>query len=220
MLLAVVSVLTMFVGNLLALVQANLKRLLGYSSVAHAGYMLAAVVCNQVVTLDGPPELQLDGVQALLVYLSAYLFMTIGAFAVVVWYQRSSHSELIDDLAGLAQRAPGIAFAMMLFMLSLTGIPPTAGFVGKVLILKATVISGGYWWLGLAIVINSVISAFYYVNIMRVMYLQPPKPGLTLRPAFCSPVVIGLCATATLLIIVQFGVLLDITDAPLRVFLG
>jgi NADH-quinone oxidoreductase subunit N len=125
---------------------------------------------------------------------------------------------LIEDLAGLAQRAPAIAFAMMIFMLALTGIPPTAGFLGKLLILKATVVSSGYWWLGLAIVINSVISAFYYVNIMRVMYLLPPKKGLVLRPAFASPVVIGLCAAATLLIILQFGVLLDITDAPLSVF--
>lgn len=221
-LLALVAVVTMFVGNLLALVQINLKRLLGYSSVAHAGYMLAAVVCNQVADVNGRPTMQLDGVQSLLVYLAAYLFMTLGAFAVVVWYQRSSHSELIEDLAGLArpERAPGVAFAMMIFMLSLTGIPPTAGFVGKMLILRATVISSTYWWLGLAIVVNSVISAFYYVNIMRVMYLQPPKPGIKLRPAFCSPVVIGLCCAATLLIIIQFGVLLDITDAPLRVFLG
>lgn len=216
--LSLVAVLTMFVGNLLALLQSNLKRMLGYSSVAHAGYLLAAVVCNQVNTEGLRPIVELGGTQAMLIYLSVYFFMTLGAFAVTVWYQRSSGSERIDDLAGLAVTAPAMAVAMLLFMLSLTGIPPTAGFVGKLYILLAAIASGTYWWLGLAIILNSVISAFYYMNVVRVMFFLPPDPKLKLRPALLSPVVVAICAVATLALMLQFGVLVELTNAPLGVF--
>ncbi len=215
-LLAIIAVATMFVGNLLALLQTNLKRLLGYSSVAHAGYMLAAVACNYCDARGA----QTPGVEALLVYLAAYLFMTTGAFAVVVWYQRSSGSERIADYAGLARRSMPMAIAMLVFMLSLTGIPPTAGFVGKLLILVSTVSYTPYWWLGAAIVVNSVISAFYYMNVVRVMFHQPPPPGLVLRPAFCTPVVVGVCAVATVLLMLQAGALIELVKAPLGLFLA
>ncbi|MCC7491817.1 MAG: NADH-quinone oxidoreductase subunit N [Fimbriimonadaceae bacterium] len=217
---AILAVLTMFVGNLLALLQANIKRLLGYSSVAHAGYLLAAVACNFAVTTGGAgAAVRLDGVQAMLIYLAAYLFMTVGAFAVVVWYQRNSGSELVEDYAGLAQRSPGMAVAMLIFMLSLTGIPPTAGFVGKLFILRATIAQGELWWLGLAIVLNSVISAFYYMNVVRVMFYLKPKAGVVLRPTFATPAVVGLCAAATILLLLQFGVLVELTAAPLGAIL-
>lgn len=214
-LVGLVAVVTMFTGNLLALLQSNLKRLLGYSSVAHAGYLLVGVTANYSVEAQGGLSPRYDGAQALLIYLAAYLFMTIGAFAVAVWYERGSGTNLIDDYAGLGHRAPLPAFAMAVFMLGLTGIPPTGGFIGKLFLLKASVIAPGQWWLGLMIVINSVISAFYYVNVIRLMYLQPPREGVTFRPAFCSPAVYALCAAMTLIMGLAFGVLIDITRVPL-----
>lgn len=214
-LVAMVAAVTMFTGNLLALLQANLKRMLGYSSVAHAGYLLVGVTANFAVEAQGNLSPRYDGVQGLLIYLAAYLFMVTGAFAVAVWYERGSGTNQIDDYAGLGQRAPLIAFAMMVFMLGLTGIPPTGGFIGKLFLLKAAVAAPGQWWLGLLIIINSVISAFYYVNVIRLMYLQPPREGVSLRAAFCTPAVIGLCAVVTLLIGLWFGVLVDLTRVPL-----
>ena len=104
-------------------------------------------------------------------------------------------------------------------MLALTGIPPTAGFIGKLYLLRSAVMSGDWWWLGLMIVINSVISAAYYINVVRVMFFLQPTSQWQFRPAFSSPVVVGLCATATVLLSLQFGVLLDLSNPPLTSFL-
>jgi proton-translocating NADH-quinone oxidoreductase chain N len=207
-LLSILAVASMFTGNLLALLQSNFKRMLGYSGVAHAGYLLVALVTN------GP---DLRGVQALLIYLLAYLLMTMGAFAVVVWYQRAGGSEEIEDFAGLAQREPLMAVALTLFLLALTGIPPTAGFVGKLHILLATV-TPDYAWLGVVIVVNSVISLYYYWNLARLMWLREPRSRAPLRASFCAPAVVYVCATLTLLCGLQFGWLWELTRTPLSEF--
>src|SRR4029079_19014225 len=148
------SVITMTVGNVAAVTQSNVKRMLAYSSIAHAGYVLIGIVA-------GTPR----GITATLVYLLIYSFMQLGAFAVLVVLRRSDVAgEELKDFSGLAFRSPFAAFAMLLFMLSLGGIPPTAGFMGKFWLFSAA-IDAHYYWLAVIGVLNSAISLYYYVRI-------------------------------------------------------
>ena len=152
----------MTVGNLAALTQTNLKRMLAYSSIAHAGYLLIGVVA-------GTPR----GVSAMLIYLLIYAFMQLGAFAVIVMMRRQDVvGDELKDFSGLYVRHPLAAFAMLLFMLSLGGIPPTAGFMGKFWLFGAA-IEAGYVWLAVIGVLNSAISLYYYIRIVVFMYLKP-----------------------------------------------
>jgi len=156
----VLAVLTMTGGNLAALRQTNIKRMLAYSSVAHAGYLLVGMVAG------GP-----DGGSAVLFYLIAYAFMTLGAFAVVVALgRRGAPNENLDDYAGVAFRSPFLGVAMTVFMLSLAGMPPLGGFIGKFYVFGAAVKAG---YVGLAVigVINSVISVYYYAGVLVRMYM-------------------------------------------------
>jgi proton-translocating NADH-quinone oxidoreductase chain N len=210
-LLAIIAVATMFTGNLLALVQSNFKRLLAYSAIAHAGYMLVALVC------DDPEHHR--GVQALLIYLMAYLLMTLGTFAFVIWYQRQTGSENIEDYAGLAGRDAPMAVVLSILMLSLTGIPPTAGFIGKLHILLCTA-NPQWWWLGAVVVINSVISLYYYWNVARLMWLVEPTVEFKPRRTLCTPAVVWFCGLLTLGLGLQFEPLLSVSDAPLAPFAG
>lgn len=170
-LLAVLAALSMSVGNLVALSQQNIKRMLAYSSIAHAGYMLIGVVAVQ-----GSPAPLGTGIGAVLYYLVAYTFTNIGAFAVAIVVERHLRTDLIPDYAGLSQRAPFVALAMAVFMLSLTGVPPTALFFGK-FFLFASAIHSGLLWLAAVGILNSVISLYYYVGVIRAMYLQPAAEG-------------------------------------------
>ncbi len=173
LLLAGLAALTMTVGNLLALLQRNLKRMLAYSSIAHAGYLLIALAAWK------SPWAQ----QGLLYYLLAYLFTNLGAFFVAMVAADATGSDEIPDHAGLSQRAPWVALAMVVFMLSLTGIPPTAGFVGKFYLFAAAVDAGLLWLAALAVA-NSVVSLYYYVGVLRALYLMPPAaPGPVAVPA-------------------------------------
>lgn len=165
-LLWVLAVLTMTVGNVAALAQDNIKRMLAFSGIAHAGYILVAVITGSKM-----------GSSSVLYYLLAYAFMNIGAFGVVALIGRKGEEYLnIDDYAGMGFKMPGIAFAMSVFMFSMAGIPPLAGFVGKFYIFSAAVDAG---YIGLAIigVINSVISAYYYLRVTVVMYMKEPVSG-------------------------------------------
>jgi NADH-quinone oxidoreductase subunit N len=160
----VLSVVTMTVGNIGALTQTNIKRLLAYSSIAHAGYVLIAVVAGTT-----------RGVTAALVYMMVYAFMQLGAFAVVVMLRRRDViGDRVDDLAGLSATHPASALAMLIFMLSLGGIPPTAGFMGKFWVFGAA-IESGYIWLALIGVLNSAISLYYYVRVVVSMYVATPE---------------------------------------------
>jgi NADH-quinone oxidoreductase subunit N len=161
--LAAVSLATMTVGNVGALVQSNLKRMLAYSSIAHVGYMLIGVA-----TASG------RGTSAVLFYLLAYTATNLGAFIAVIAAARLTGSERIADLRGLAQRAPWIAFALAVSMLSLAGLPPFAGFFGKLYLFQAA-IEGGLGVLAVAGVINSAISLFYYAQVIHAMYIAPPE---------------------------------------------
>ena len=160
LLLAIVSALTMTVGNLAALPQRNVKRLLAYSSIAHGGYLLMGAVL-----------LTPEGLGAIIFYLIVYLFMNLGAFYVVVLIANESGSEMIEGYRGLSSRAPYVAGAMAIFLFSLTGIPPFAGFFGKWLLFNA-VISKGLYWLAFIGLLNSVVSLYYYARIIKAMYLE------------------------------------------------
>ena len=168
LMLAIVSALTMTVGNLAALPQQNVKRLLAYSSIAHGGYLLMGGVL-----------LTSEGVGAILFYLVVYLFMNLGAFYVVVLIANEEGSEMIDGYRGLASRAPLVAGAMAIFLFSLTGIPPFAGFFGKWL-LFAAVLEQGYYWLAFVGLLNSVVSLYYYARIVKAMYLESADEETTL----------------------------------------
>ena len=150
----------MTVGNLAALPQQNVKRLLAYSSIAHGGYLLMGGVLRTS-----------EGIGAILFYLIVYLFMNLGAFYVVVLVANEMGSETIDGYRGLGSRAPLIAIAMVIFLASLTGIPPFAGFFGKWLLFTA-VLEQGYYWLALVGLLNSVVSLYYYARIFKAMYFE------------------------------------------------
>jgi NADH-quinone oxidoreductase subunit N len=178
--LAALAALTMTVGNLAALRQTNLKRMLAYSSIAHAGYVLVGVAAGSEA-----------GIRAVLFYLLAYAFMNVGAFAVIVAASRFAgmvgDGETLDDLAGLAARKPGLAAAMALFMLSLAGVPPLAGFMGKLYVFGAAV-QADLTWLAILGVVNSVISAYYYLRVVVFMYMREGVP----EEAGAAPVCLAL----------------------------
>ena len=176
---AVVSALTMTLGNVVAIAQSSIKRMLAYSSIAHAGYILMAAVAG------GQSRLSEFAASAALFYLMAYALMNLGAWAVVIAVEkREGEGNLIDDFAGLGATRPGLALAMAVFMLSLTGLPPTVGFIGKFYVFRAA-IDAGYMWLALVGVVTSLISAFYYLRVVYVMYMQPlPEREPELQSSF------------------------------------
>jgi NADH-quinone oxidoreductase subunit N len=186
----VLAVLTMTIGNLVAIAQANLKRMLAYSTIAHMGYLLMGLVVGSRL-----------GVAAILFYSLAYACMTIGAFAMVVLLARGTvRGDQIDDFTGLAQRSPLAAGTMLLFLLSLTGIPPTAGFAGKFFLFAAAV-DAGYIWLALIAVVNSAISLFYYMRVAMVMYMRElPPQGIVLSRSPALYCALLLAAVVTLIL--------------------
>jgi NADH-quinone oxidoreductase subunit N len=160
---AVLSALTLIVGNVVALVQPNIKRMLAYSSIAHAGYILIAVAASMATP---------DGVSSALFYMFAYLFSTMGAFAVVIAVERKTNEGVeLDDYKGLAKRSPWLALAMAYFMLSLTGVPPTGGFSGKFYVFRAA-LDADLLWLAIVGVITSAISGYYYLRVVYTMYMM------------------------------------------------
>jgi NADH-quinone oxidoreductase subunit N len=157
--LAAVATATMSLGNLLALAQTNIKRLLAYSSIAHAGYALIGLVA-----------LSEFGAASLVFYLAAYIVTNLAAFAIVILFARSAGSERIADYAGLSRRSPGLALGMLVAMLSLAGMPPLAGFVAKVYVFAAAVESG-LIWLAVVGVLNAIVGLYYYLTVLKVVYL-------------------------------------------------
>ncbi len=164
-LLWIICAVTMTLGNVTALLQENMKRMLAYSSIAHAGYILLGVLAaNQM------------GVQGVTFYFFAYAFMNMGAFGLVIYLKRGNIvGDRVDDFTGLAQTHPLAAVIMVIFLLSLAGIPPTAGFVGKFLLFAAA-IKAGFYWLVVIAALNSVIALFYYFRVAKVMYMKNPEP--------------------------------------------
>lgn len=195
------AVITMTAGNISALAQKDIKRMLAYSSIAHAGYILVGVAPGTM-----------DGVRAMVFYLMAYSFMNIGAFAVVsVLERRSQIGSNISDYAGLATRSPLLALVMLLFMFSLTGIPPFIGFWGKLYVFRAAV-EANLTWLAIAGMLNSAISAFYYLGVVVQMYMRPlPEDAAE----SIAPINLKAPVIATLVITAVLTVLFGIWPTPL-----
>jgi NADH-quinone oxidoreductase subunit N len=187
----ILAVLTMTAGNVIALVQNNIKRMLAYSAIAHAGYVIVGMAA-------GPGH---DAGGAILYYLLGYAFTNLAAFAVVVALERGAEPhDQIADYRGLAREHPGLAAAMALCLLSLTGVPPLAGFVGKFYIFAAA-LNAGLVWLVVIAVLNSVVSTYYYVGVIVAMYMQ--EGGVTVarmsrRPGLLISVVVGVAGVIAL----------------------
>ena len=195
----VLSILTMTIGNLVALQQRQVVRLLAYSSVAQAGYMLLPFT---LVGLGSDPTVTNElAFSSAVLYILIYGVMNLGAFGVVIAVAREAPGALISDFSGLARRAPGLALAMAMFMLSLAGIPPLAGFWGKFRIFEAAM-QAEQTWIAIVMVLNSVISVFYYVLIIRAMYFVDVPQARPLRaPAGVVAVVIPAAVTMLLVFI-------------------
>lgn len=186
------SIATMAIGTVLAIQQTNIKRMLAYSSIAHAGYILMGFAVHTEA-----------GFRAMLVYLLIYMFMNVGAFAVVTMLRSEGVTgEDLDQYKGLAKEHPFVSAVMLLFMFSLTGIPPTAGFIAKFNLFKA-VVDAGYTWLAVVAVLFSVVSAFFYLRVVMYMYMYEPEgevPSLNLSPS------LGLALVLLVVGVVVFGV--------------
>jgi NADH-quinone oxidoreductase subunit N len=199
------AIVTMTVGNVAALTQSNLKRMLAYSSIAHAGYVLIGVVAGTE-----------RGVTAMLVYILIYSFMQLGAFGVLVLLHRQDVvGDELKDFSGLHFRHPFAAFAMLLFMLSLGGIPPTAGFMGKFWLFGAA-IEAKYYWLAVIGVLNSAISLYYYVRIVVFMYLRKDTMGSEPKMTPSIALALGVAVIATLVLGVYPRLLFDVAAASAR----
>ena len=207
----VLAALTMTLGNLVALTQDNVKRMLAYSSIAHTGYMLVGFAAFSAG--------QLAGLEGLLYYGAAYAFMNLGAFAVIAALQKQiGITSNLSTFAGLVKREPALAWLMTLFLLSLTGIPPTAGFFGKFYVILAAVQAGG-WLTALAIlaVLNAAAAAFYYLRVVVYMFMRDPGAEIELRP-HGRLVWAGLVVTTVLTIALGLfpGILLSIVETAAK----
>jgi NADH-quinone oxidoreductase subunit N len=198
-----VALATMVVGNFAAILQSNIKRMLAYSSIAHAGYVLVAVAAHSAT-----------GSAAAMFYLAAYAFTNLGAFAVVTYFSRKGEKYVaIEDFAGLAQKQPAMAAMLAIFLLSLIGVPLTGGFFGKFYIFKAA-LDANLVWLTVLGLLNSAVAAYYYLRILVVMYMQEPgEASENLPPAGPAlQVAVYGSAVATLLLGVLPSLVLDFAN--------
>ena len=202
-----ISILTMAVGNIVALSQTNIKRMLAYSSIAHAGYALLGII-----TANN------EGLASMMNYLMIYAFMNIGAFAVIIMLRTEGFKgDNISDYEGLAKTHPLAAALMLIFMFSLTGIPPTAGFIGKLYIFMSA-INAGYTWLVIVAVLFSAISAYFYLRIVIYMYMRDPKMEVGLTTSFSNSIALGITTIAVLLIGVFPTALVEFAKAAVKGF--
>jgi len=183
MILWVLAVVTMTLGNIVAISQENIKRMLAYSSIAHAGFILVAMTAGGYMATA-----------SIMYYLMAYTVMNLGAFAVVIIYgKKGEENILISDYAGSGFKYPFLSVAMVIFMFSLAGIPPLAGFIGKFYIFGAAV-KQGFIWLAIIAVLNSVVATYYYLRVTVIMYMKEPVKEVG-QLSYSIPIVIALLAT-------------------------
>jgi NADH-quinone oxidoreductase subunit N len=186
--LLVLSVASLIVGNVVAIAQSNIKRMLAYSTIAQIGFVLLGMVAGVV---DGDAAGTADAWGSSLFYIVTYVMTTVGTFGVVMMLSRSGfEAETLDDLRGLNQRSPWVALVMLLLMFSLAGIPPLVGFYAKFVIL-GSVVSAGLLWLAILAVMLSLVAAFYYLRIVKLMYFDDPADGAKLDPERSAQVVLA-----------------------------
>jgi NADH-quinone oxidoreductase subunit N len=197
--LGVLGTLSATVGNTAAFVQNNIKRLLAYSSIAHAGYMLCAMSLL-LKTAATPDPIGLSS-RTILFYLAVYVFMNLGAFTVAGLVERQSGTETLDGFAGLSRRNPILAACMTLFLFSFVGLPPLAGFFAKFNILVALGQAGGWWWVLVGVIlINTVLSLYYYMRVVRAMYLVDSD-----APAFVGhPLGVAISLMCAIVLVLMF----------------
>ncbi len=190
---------TLVVGNIVALVQTSIKRMLAYSSIAHAGYALIGVVAA------GRAE-HSSGIASVLLYIALYTFMTFGAFAIVAMLRKGTiEGEEIEDFTGLAKRHPLPALLMLVFMVSLAGIPPTAGFIGKLYVFRSAV-EAGMTWLAVIALLFAAISAYYYLRVVMVMYMRDPIEGTDPVPRLVMSPTLSIVLACAVAGVVIFGI--------------
>ncbi|MBO8137745.1 MAG: NADH-quinone oxidoreductase subunit N [Desulfotomaculum sp.] len=205
MLVAVLAALTMVIGNLLAIPQTNIKRMLAYSSIAQAGYILVGLVSANEA-----------GIKGVMFYSFLYVFATMGAFVVVAAVYNKVKSDEIEDYAGLAQRAPLLAAVLTISMLSMAGIPPLAGFVGKFYLFKTVI--ADYFWLALLGLIMSMISVYYYLRVCLVMYRDEPKENTPIEIPGNIAVVLMVAMLGTIILGIYPGPLSELTNTAAETF--
>jgi len=222
----VIGSVTATVGNTAAYFQSNIKRLLAYSSIAHAGYMLCALSLlirhdsALVAPAAAPGVFASDAAQAILLYLAVYLFMNLGAFTVAGMVWRQTGSELIDDYAGLGRRSPVMAVCLTACLFSLVGLPPFAGFIAKLNVMYVLGANGGWWWALVAVIgVNTIFSLYYYARVIKVMYLRDSEePSFAGNPLGNAIAVV--CALVLLVMLLAYSPLGRLTNSYGRLYLS
>jgi NADH-quinone oxidoreductase subunit N len=190
--LILLAVLSLAIGNITAIAQTNLKRMLAYSTIGHMGFLLLGILAGDLV-----------GYSAGMFYVVVYVLMNLGSFGMIMLLARAGfEAENLDDFKGLNQRSPWYAFIMLLLMFSMTGVPPTVGFYAKLTVLQA-VVNAGYVWLAVVAVLFSLIGAFYYLRLVKLMYFDAPTDTAPIEPRFD----VRLLMSANGLAMLVFGVL-------------
>jgi NADH-quinone oxidoreductase subunit N len=204
--LALIAAASMIVGNVTAIAQNNVKRMLAYSSIAHAGYMLSGIAAGNR-----------EGEIGILFYLAAYTFMNIGAFAIVSWIEQHDDTKLtFDDYAGLSARRPALAALMAIFMFSLSGIPPFAGFFGKYYVFLAAV-KGGMTWLAIVGVLTSLVSVYYYLRLVVLMYFREGDADIDKGVPRSAVIAVGVAAFVVLLLGLYPSLILGLTKGFFKI---
>jgi NADH-quinone oxidoreductase subunit N len=211
--ISILAVITMAFGNIVAIAQRDVKRMLAYSSIGHTGYILAGIAAFSTITPEGE-----NSISSVLYYLFAYAIMNIGAFAVVTWLQYQGYGTNIEDFNGLGTRSPLAALAMTIFMLSLMGLPPLVGFYAKYYIILAT-IEADMTWLAIAIVLASAVSAFFYLRVVAAMYFAeaPESEGELSRTPLLSFSVLAM-AVGTIAFGIFSGQIADLASRWVQAF--
>ena len=213
-LFAILSAVSMTVGNLAAVIQTNIKRMLAYSTVAHAGFLLMglAAVGTQADLFETPM-----GPGSVLFYLVAYAVTNLAAFFVIIAIVNSTGSNMIRNFAGMGQRAPVLAIVLSISMISLLGIPPTVGFMGKLYIFSAA-INSGLTWLVICGVLNSVVSAYYYLRVIRTMYMSEPESDTSIQIGIPPRLAIGIVGIGIIMLGIIPSAVMNAAEKAVIVF--
>jgi NADH-quinone oxidoreductase subunit N len=204
--LAIFGLVSAFFGSLIALVETDIKRIIAYSSIAHAGYMLSGIAAGTA-----------DGEKGILFYLAAYTFMNIGAFGIVSWVEQQEDKGLtFDDYAGLSARQPALAALMSIFMFSLAGIPPFAGFFGKYYVFLAAV-KADLTWLAIVGVLTSLVSVYYYLRLVVVMYFREGEADVDKKVPIPAVLAVSLAAALVIVLGIYPSLILDLTKSFFKV---
>jgi NADH-quinone oxidoreductase subunit N len=207
-LVVVISIITMTLGNIAALRQDNMKRMLAYSSIAHAGYILMGVVV-----------LTIQGLQSVLVYLITYLFMNLGAFLIVIEIYNRTGSFDLKDYRGLYRRSPFLTIAMTIFLLSLMGIPPFAGFFGKLYVFGAAV-NRDLAWFAVVGALNSVVAVYYYARVIKTMIIEANEDTSRIGIPWSSHIMIWFLLLPTVGMMLFWGLIQQLAVTSTKLFPG